>query len=162
MQALISLHESASSCESTLIAYVIMPFLDGFFENLTFKIVMSGRAGGWWADVGHWASSEVYLLVNIFEKTMLLGIFSCFLFGEAHTLFVRLIIIAVFSFLTGITSISWPSRSSCHLYTEMVQRLQRQEDICTKTIWTVWKGTLLGYVNLCPAEHRYTLLLQTV
>ena len=38
-------------------------FLDEFYKNLSFKIKM-----GRWAGVGHWVPSEVYLLVNLFEK----------------------------------------------------------------------------------------------
>ena len=37
-------------------------FLDFFFFNPSFKIVMSRR------EVGHWTSSEVYFLVNLFEN----------------------------------------------------------------------------------------------
>ena len=42
-------------------------FLDGLFKNPFIKIAMS-----MWAGVGsggrHWASSEIYLLVNYFKK----------------------------------------------------------------------------------------------
>ena len=53
-------------------------FLDGFLKNLSFKIAMSGRAGG------HLASSEVYLLVNLFSKLYVTFILQwiAFIFGR--------------------------------------------------------------------------------
>ena len=57
----------------------IRSFLGGFFKNPSFEIAMSGQAGGWdgCPGVTRWASSEVYHLVNLFEKPskMLLGVF---------------------------------------------------------------------------------------
>ena len=53
-----------------------LTFLDWFFKNPFFEIAMSGREGiGQRSDM--LASSKVYLLVNLFEKTsiMPLGIF---------------------------------------------------------------------------------------
>ena len=54
--------------------YLVNQWLDSyqifgqvFEKNPSSKIAMSGRAGGR-LGVGHWASSEVYLLVNLFEK----------------------------------------------------------------------------------------------
>ena len=38
----------------------------GFSKNPSFKIAMSGQAGIGW--VGHWMSSQVNLLVNLFSK----------------------------------------------------------------------------------------------
>ena len=54
-----------------------MLFLDGFLRNSFFKIVMSGRlSGGCPAGIWHWASSEVYLLVNLFFKVI------CYLYSS--------------------------------------------------------------------------------
>ena len=53
-------------------------FLDGFFKNLSFQKGMSERAGGWELSE-HRATSEVYLLINLFEKPVHNAIrhFSC-------------------------------------------------------------------------------------
>ena len=53
--------------------------LDGVSKNRSFQIVMSGRVSVGQAD-GHWALSEVYRLVNLFEKPVHNDVrcFSCF------------------------------------------------------------------------------------